>query len=285
MTDAAIMDAAPTAGKIIADTAELCARLRRRGTVPGLALILAGGDSYAERMLALKAKRAGDLGIDATIFRLAPSVGQDAIASLIRRLNAKPDIHGIFVQAPLPGGVDASAVYSSIAPAKDVDGYHPINLGRLVLGEPGFVPCAALGGVALLKRHVETLSGLRAVVLGRSATLGKPLALLLLREGCTVTMAHSGTSGLECLVGQADLLATATGRPNFIPGSWLKPGCAVLDLGATLVDGRPTGDVDLASAVKVAKAINRPTGAIGPMTVAFLLKHTAMAAASFNGES
>jgi len=268
MDQAVIIEANPLAASICAS-----AKAQLRGPC-GLALILVSDDPYAQRMLDLKIKQAKAVGITSIERRFDGAANLEQVVTEIERLNRNPAVHGIFVQAPLPDHMNASAVFSAIDPAKDVDGYHPLNLGRLALGAVGFVPCAALGGVMLLKNCVGPLNGKRAVVVGRSNTLGKPVAHLLVRDNCTVTIAHSKTHDLSSILRQADIVVAAIGQLNFIIGEWIKPGAAVLDMGANLVEGALVGDVEFESVVKVADFLNRPTNAVGPMTVALLLAQT-----------
>ncbi len=280
MNKAVIIEAAPLANEILDAAARQLSRLKAEGITPGLALITASKDPYALRMMTLKADRAKAFGLTVFTFCLDEGTDQSALIALIQRLNLAPDIHGIFVQTPLPATITPQDAFAAIDPSKDVDGFHPLNQGRLVMGLSGFIPCAPLGGVMLLKRVLGSLSGRHALVVGRSFTLGKPLAHLLMRENCTITIAHSKTDDLSALIGQADIVVAAIGKPRLIQGEWLKPGCAVLDFGATSINGKPEGDVDFHSAVKVAGFISKSTGAIGPMTVALLMKQTVEAAST-----
>jgi methylenetetrahydrofolate dehydrogenase (NADP+)/methenyltetrahydrofolate cyclohydrolase len=277
------MEADTLARDILSNVATRCLSLKDQGTVPGLALILVSDAPYARRMMSLKADRAKAIGFNVFAYGLDGKTDQATVIKLIQRLNHTPNIHGIFVQTPLPFDLSETSIFAEINPEKDVDGYTPFNQGKLAMGMPGFVPCAPLGGITLLKHFRGSLSGLNALIIGRSTTLGKPLVHLLLRESCTVTIAHSLTSNLGAAMSEADIIVTATGKPGFIKGSLIKPGSAVLDMGATLVSDvivrqEPKGDVDFESAITVASHLNRPTGAIGPMTIALLLHQTTLAA-------
>ena len=216
--------------------------------------------------------------------RLPDSVSQGELLALIARLNGDDAVDGILVQLPLPAGIDDKAVIEAIDPAKDVDGFHPVNAGRLAVGEEGLVPCTPLGCLMLLKDRLGDLSGLEAVVIGRSNIVGKPMAQLLLAENCTVTLAHSRTRDLASVVRRADIVVAAVGRPEMVRGDWLKPGATVIDVGINRVAGdedgksRLVGDVDFESASQVAGAITPVPGGVGPMTIAVLLRNTLAAA-------
>jgi methylenetetrahydrofolate dehydrogenase (NADP+)/methenyltetrahydrofolate cyclohydrolase len=216
--------------------------------------------------------------------RLPDSVSQDELLALIDTLNDDEAVDGILVQLPLPAGIDDKAVIEAVDPAKDVDGFHPVNAGRLAVGEDGLVPCTPLGCLMLLKDRLGDLAGLEAVVVGRSNIVGKPMAQLLLAENCTVTVAHSRTRGLPDVVRRADIVVAAVGRPEMIRGDWLKPGATVIDVGINRVAAeeegktRLVGDVDFGSASEVAGAITPVPGGVGPMTIAVLLRNTLVAA-------
>jgi methylenetetrahydrofolate dehydrogenase (NADP+)/methenyltetrahydrofolate cyclohydrolase len=217
-------------------------------------------------------------------YRLADTTSQAELLSLVRRLNDDDAVDGILVQLPLPAGIDDKAVIEAIDPAKDVDGFHPVNAGRLAVGEEGLVPCTPLGCLLLLKDRLGDLSGLHAVVIGRSNIVGKPMAQLLLAENCTVTIAHSRTRDLAEVVRRADIVVAAVGRPEMVKAEWLKPGAAVIDVGINRVHAaehgktRLVGDVDFAGASAVAGAITPVPGGVGPMTIAVLLRNTLVAA-------
>jgi methylenetetrahydrofolate dehydrogenase (NADP+)/methenyltetrahydrofolate cyclohydrolase len=253
------------------------------GRMPGLAVVLAGEDPASQVYVRSKAKATLAAGMHSFEHRLADTVAQDELIALVEQLNADDAVDGILVQLPLPGGVSEQAVIAAIDPAKDVDGFHVANAGRLAVGQEGLVPCTPLGCLMLLKDRLGDLSGLEAVVLGRSNIVGKPMAQLLLGENCTVTIAHSRTRDLAQVVRRADIVVAAVGRPQMIRGDWLKPGATVIDVGINRIsigDGKTklVGDVDFDTAAKVAGAITPVPGGVGPMTIAVLLRNTLVAA-------
>jgi methylenetetrahydrofolate dehydrogenase (NADP+)/methenyltetrahydrofolate cyclohydrolase len=253
---------------------------KRHGIRPGLTVVLVGDNPASEIYVRSKLKHAGEAGMLSRDIRLPASVTQDELLAQIRTLNADPAVDGILVQMPLPKHIDAGAVTDAIDPGKDVDGFHPLNTGLLVAGRPGLVPCTPLGCVMLLRQVRGNLAGLDAVVIGRSDIVGKPMALLLIRESCTVTVAHSRTRDLPALCRRADILVAAVGRPEFVRGDWVKPGATVIDVGINRVEGRKgiVGDVAFAEASAVAGAITPVPGGVGPMTIACLLANTVTAA-------
>jgi methylenetetrahydrofolate dehydrogenase (NADP+)/methenyltetrahydrofolate cyclohydrolase len=248
------------------------------GRPPGLAVVLVGEDPASQVYVRAKGKAVLAAGMASFEHKLPETTGAAELIALVARLNADEAVDGILVQLPLPAAIDAQAVIAAIDPAKDVDGFTPVNAGLLAVGAPGLVPCTPLGCLMLLKDRLGDLSGLDAVVIGRSNIVGKPMAQLLLRENCTVTIAHSRTRDLPALVRRADILVAAIGRAEMIKGDWLKPGAIVIDVGMNRVDGRLTGDVDFASASQVAAAITPVPGGVGPMTIALLLRNTLAAA-------
>ena len=272
------------------------ARLRRRvgkgvadliakgGPTPGLATVLMDGDPASEVYVRSKGKMAAELGMASFDHRLSAETSEAELLALIARLNADPDVHGILVQLPLPKHIDTGHVLLAVDPAKDVDGFHPFNAGRLASVAPGApldfpVPCTPLGVSMLLHDVLGSLAGLKALVIGRSNLVGRPVAQLLLRADCTVTIAHSRTRDLAALSRQADIVVAAIGRPEFVRGDWIKPGAAVIDVGINRVptdDGksRLVGDVAFAEALKVAGHLTPVPGGVGPMTVACLMFNT-----------
>jgi methylenetetrahydrofolate dehydrogenase (NADP+) / methenyltetrahydrofolate cyclohydrolase len=253
------------------------------GRAPGLAAVLVGEDPASQVYVRSKARATIEAGMASFEHRLPDTAGQEELIALIEQLNFDEAVDAILVQLPLPAGIDDKAVIEAVDPAKDVDGFTPVNAGRLAVGEDGLVPCTPLGCLMLLKDRLGDLAGLEAVVVGRSNIVGKPMAQLLLRENCTVTMAHSRTRDLAQVVRRADILVAAIGRPGTIEGGWLKPGATVLDVGISRVgadDGgtRLVGDVDFESASEVAGAITPVPGGVGPMTIAVLLRNTLVAA-------
>ena len=255
--------------------------------VPGLAVVLVGEDPASQVYVRNKGKQTLEAGMRSFEHKLPDTTSESELLALIDQLNADPSVHGILVQLPLPSQIDSHAVINAIDPDKDVDGFHLINVGRLSTGAAGLVPCTPLGCLMLLKDELGDLSGKNAVVVGRSNIVGKPMAALLLAESCTVTIAHSRTKDLAQVCRQADILVAAVGRAEMIPGDWVKPGAVVIDVGINRVDGeagktRLVGDVDYASAEKVAGAITPVPGGVGPMTIACLLRNTVQAACAAN---
>ena len=255
------------------------------GRKAGLAVVLVGADPASQVYVRSKGKATLECGMASFEHRLPADTAQEALLALVDQLNADPLVDGILVQLPLPAQLDEQAVVERIDPAKDVDGLTPISTGRLALGLPGLVPCTPLGSLMLLKDRLGSLSGLNAVVIGRSILVGKPMAQLLLAESCTVTIAHSRTKDLAQVVRRADIVVAAVGRPEMVKGDWLKPGAVVIDVGINRLPpvegetkGRLVGDVDFASASAVAGAITPVPGGVGPMTIAVLLRNTMVAA-------
>ncbi len=271
--------AADLRAKVAADVHGLLAR----GVVPGLAMVLVGEDPASEVYVRSKSKAVQEAGMRSFDHRLPASVSEAELLALVKKLNADPQVHGILVQMPLPVAIDASRIIAAVDPGKDVDGFHPLNVGRLNMGLPGLIPCTPLGCVMLAKTVNASLAGKEAVVVGRSNIVGKPLAQLLLRENATVTIAHSKTQDLPAVCRRADILFSAIGRAEMIRGDWIKPGATVIDVGINRVPGeggksRLVGDVAFDEAVKVAGAITPVPGGVGPMTIACLLANTLQAA-------
>ncbi|GHE20656.1 bifunctional methylenetetrahydrofolate dehydrogenase/methenyltetrahydrofolate cyclohydrolase FolD [Halomonas urumqiensis] len=253
----------------------------RHGIRPGLAVVMVGNDPASQVYVRNKARQAGEAGIASFEHRLEANVSQQALLALIATLNADPAVHGILVQLPLPASLSEAAVIQAIAPDKDVDGFHPINIGNLATGARAMVPCTPLGCLMLLRQQLGELAGKRALVLGRSNIVGKPMANLLLRDSCTVTVAHSRTHGLAEECRRADILVAAVGRPGLVTGDWIKPGATIIDVGINRIEeqgrSRLAGDVDFTSASQVAGAITPVPGGVGPMTIACLLLNTLQA--------
>ena len=259
-------------------THEVAELKARRAGVPGLAVVLLGSDPASEVYVRAKACATLEAGMESFEFRLDAGTSEAELLALIARLNADPRVHGILVQLPLPAQIDTAAVIDAIDPAKDVDGFHVLNVGRLALGQPAPVPCTPRGCVMLLEQVLGDLTGREAVVVGRSDIVGKPMAALLLGRNCTVTLAHSRSRDLPAVCRRADILVAAVGRPGMIRGDWIKPGATVIDVGINRIDeggrSRLVGDVDFASAAPVAGAITPVPGGVGPMTIACLLQNT-----------
>ena len=259
---------------------------------PGLAVVLVGDDPASHIYVRNKARATAEVGMAGHEHRLPADVDQRELYALITQLNTDPAIDGILIQLPLPGHVDAPAVLGAISPAKDVDGFHVINAGRLMTGRDTLVPCTPLGCLMLLKDALGDLAGLEAVVVGRSNIVGKPMAQLLLRESCTVTIAHSRTRDLPAVVRRADIVVAAVGQAEMIRGDWIKPGATVIDVGINRIPApdnglgkaRILGDVAFAEASAVAGAITPVPGGVGPMTIACLLRNTLVAACRRSGQ-
>lgn len=282
-------------GKAVADSVReeiarrAAALLKATGKRPGLAVVLVGEDPASQVYVRNKDRAAEACGFHSVKHTLATETGEEDVLALVEKLNNDPDIHGILVQLPLPPHIDESKVLRLIRPEKDVDGFHPVNVGLLTAGErdSALVPCTPAGSLVLLKRTLgDTLSGLTAVVVGRSNIVGKPMASLLLQESCTVTIAHSRTKNLADVVRSADITVAAVGRPEMIKGSWIKPGATVIDVGINRIPApergegktRLVGDVAFDEAVEVAGAITPVPGGVGPMTIAMLMVNTLTAA-------
>ena len=291
MGQASIID-----GKVIAR--ELCERTAarvvalkdRHGLVPGLAVVLVGDDPASRVYIRNKGRATVEAGMESFEFRMAASAGQDELLTRIKALNADARVNGILVQLPLPAGIDEKAVIDAIDPAKDVDGFHGVNVGALATGQEAMIPCTPLGCRLLLRRQLSSdgMRGAEAVIVGRSNIVGKPMAQLLLEDHCTVTVAHSRTRDLPAVVRRADIVVAAVGRPEMVRGDWIRPGAVVVDVGINRVaaeDGkaRLVGDVCFDEAVEVAAAITPVPGGVGPMTIACLLDNTVTATCRQHG--
>ncbi len=286
---ARIIDGAAVAKKLRQKMAEQIAAQR---LTPGLAVVLVGENPASQVYVRNKGRAAEEIGMKSWTHTLAAETTQAQLLDLIAKLNRDPAVHGILVQLPLPKQIDAQAVIAAIDPAKDVDGFHPINAGKLSLGLPAFVPCTPQGCMILIREAESNLSGLKALVLGRSNIVGKPVAQLLLQADCTVTIAHSRTKDLAEECRAADILVAAIGKPDFVKGGWIKPGAIVIDVGINRIDDpanpgktRLIGDVDFAGASVKAGAITPVPGGVGPMTIACLLKNTLQAASGDMGHA
>jgi methylenetetrahydrofolate dehydrogenase (NADP+)/methenyltetrahydrofolate cyclohydrolase len=254
---------------------EVAAIKAERGLAPGLHVVLVGEDPASRVYVASKEKLAAEIGMNSVAHRLPAETSEAELLAKIASLNADDAVDGILVQLPLPKHIDTGAIIDAIDPAKDVDGLHPINAGKLAGGKNGLVPCTPLGCMLLLRQALPTLSGLEAVVIGRSELVGRPVAQLLLQADCTVTIAHSRTRDLAAVVRRADIVVAAVGRPHFVRGDWIKPGATVIDVGINRTpDGKLVGDVAFAEAIGIAGAITPVPGGVGPMTIACLLRNT-----------
>ena len=284
MGGASIIDGKSIAADLRAQIARGVADLtQRHGLVPGLTVVLVGDDPASHVYVRNKVRQTAECGMTSNEIRLPASASEAQVLAVVARLNADRAVHGILVQLPLPAHVTPERILGAVDPAKDVDGFHPLNAGRLAIGEAGLVPCTALGSVILVQSVRPSLSGLEAVVIGRSNIVGKPVAQLLLKADCTVTIAHSRTRDLASVARRADILIAAVGRPEMVRGDWIKPGATVIDVGINRVAGadgthRLVGDVAFEEARKIAGHITPVPGGVGPMTIACLLKNTLDAA-------
>jgi methylenetetrahydrofolate dehydrogenase (NADP+) / methenyltetrahydrofolate cyclohydrolase len=280
---ALIIDGRASAARLRERVASRARDLEAHGVVPGLAVVLVGDNAASQIYVSSKTKQAQEAGIQHFDHRLPASATTGELLELIAKLNVQRAVHGILVQLPLPAQINTQAALAAIDPAKDVDGFHAINAGHLVLGEPATVPCTPLGCLIMLREVQPILSGLRAVVVGRSNIVGKPMAHLLLQSDCTVTIAHSRTRDLPSLCKESDIVVAAIGRPRAICGDWIREGAIVIDVGINRIDAgagktKVVGDVDFESAVRRARAITPVPGGVGPMTIACLLMNTVNAA-------
>ena len=285
---AKVIDGKAFAAGVRAQVAAHVARLKEeQGITPGLAVVLVGEDPASQVYVRNKGTQTVDCGMNSYEHKLPAETSEAELLALIARLNADPAVHGILVQLPLPKHLDSDLVINAIEPSKDVDGFHISNVGLLGTGQKSMVPCTPLGCLMMLRDHHGSLAGLNAVVVGRSNIVGKPMAQLLLGDSCTVTIAHSRTRDLAAVCRGADILVAAVGRPEMIPGDWVKPGATVIDVGINRIerDGKTklVGDVHYASAAEVAGAITPVPGGVGPMTIACLLANTLTACCRANG--
>ena len=286
---ATVIDGKAFAAKVRGQVAEGVAALKAdHGITPGLAVVLVGEDPASQVYVRSKGKMTVEVGMNSFEHKLDVDTSEEALLALIDQLNNDPTVHGILVQLPLPDHLDSDLVINSIAPAKDVDGFHISNVGLLGTGQKSMVPCTPLGCLMMLRDYHGSLSGKNAVVIGRSNIVGKPMAQLLLNDSCTVTIAHSRTADLPGVVRQADIVVAAVGRPQMVPGDWIKPGATVIDVGINRIEKpeggtRLVGDVDYDSCAEVAGAITPVPGGVGPMTIACLLANTLTACCRANG--
>ena len=286
---AQLMDGKAFAARVRGEIAVAVAQLKQaHGLTPGLAVVLVGDDPASQVYVRNKGLACREAGIASFETVLPSTTSQAELLAHVARLNADPAVHGILVQLPLPAHMDAQGVINAIDPAKDVDGFHVINAGRLAVGQDGLVPCTPLGCLLLLKATLGNLAGKHAVILGRSNIVGKPMAQLLLRESCTVTICHSRTEFLSQEIRRGDILVAAIGKPEFVKGAWIKPGATVIDVGINRItreDGttKLVGDVDFTAASEFATHITPVPGGVGPMTIACLLENTLEAALARRG--
>ncbi|KAA0912402.1 bifunctional methylenetetrahydrofolate dehydrogenase/methenyltetrahydrofolate cyclohydrolase FolD [Aquicoccus porphyridii] len=294
---AQIIDGKAFAAQVREKVAGHVAHLRQaHGVTPGLAVVLVGEDPASQVYVRSKGKQTVETGMNSYEHRLDASTGEAELLALIEQLNSDRDVHGILVQLPLPAHLNEDLVINAIAPEKDVDGFHISNVGRLATGQKAMVPCTPLGCLMMLREHHGSLSGMNAVVVGRSNIVGKPMAQLLLRDSCTVTIAHSRTKEIEEVTRRADIVVAAVGRPEMVTGDWIRPGATVIDVGINRVDApekgtnedgsvktRLVGDCHFESCAEVAGAITPVPGGVGPMTIACLLANTVTACCRMHG--
>ena len=276
---ARIIDGKAIAKQYRAEFAIRVDRLKSRGILPGLAVVIVGDDPASQVYVRNKALASGAIGMHSEVHALSADTTEAHLISFVKSLNANEAIHGILVQLPLPKHIQSRAIIESIAPEKDVDGFHYFNVGSLFMGEPAFYPCTPFGVMKMLDHEAIAVEGAHAVVVGRSTIVGKPMALLLLNAGATVTVCHSKTRDLAAMTRQADILVVAVGKARMITAAMVKPGAVVIDVGINrLADGKLAGDVDFASVAAVASRISPVPGGVGPMTIAMLLGNTVKSA-------
>ena len=289
---ATVIDGKAFAATVREKVAGHVARLKAdHGITPGLAVVLVGEDPASQVYVRNKGKQTVEVGMHSVEHKLDVSTSQEELLALIDQLNKDPDVHGILCQLPVPDQIDGDTILNAIDPAKDVDGFHISNVGLLGTGQKSMVPCTPLGCLMMLRDHHGSLSGMDAVVIGRSNIVGKPMAQLLLGDSCTVTIAHSRTKDLAATVKRADIVVAAVGRPEMVPGDWIKPGATVIDVGINRIPApekgegkmKLVGDCDYASCAEVAGAITPVPGGVGPMTIACLLANTVTACCRANG--
>ncbi|WP_147108523.1 bifunctional methylenetetrahydrofolate dehydrogenase/methenyltetrahydrofolate cyclohydrolase FolD [Tateyamaria sp. syn59] len=289
---ATVIDGKAFAAKVRGQVADHVARLKEaHGITPGLAVVLVGEDPASQVYVRSKGKMTVEVGMKSVEHKLDADTSEEDLLAVVKSLNEDPEIHGILVQLPLPGHLNEDLVINSIDPAKDVDGFHISNVGLLGTGQKSMVPCTPLGCLMMLRDHHGSLSGLNAVVIGRSNIVGKPMAQLLLNDSCTVTIAHSRTKDIQDVVRGADVVVAAVGRPEMVTGEWIKPGATVIDVGINRIDApekgegktRLVGDCHYDSCAEVAGAITPVPGGVGPMTIACLLANTVTACCRANG--
>ncbi len=272
------------AAKIREDiSAELEELKKKTDQVPGLAVVLVGEDPASQTYVNNKEKTSHKLGYHSEIHRLPESISQEELLKLVDQLNNDDHIHGVLVQLPLPDHIEDEAVIHAIAPEKDVDGFHPVNMGNLVIGEQCYIPCTPHGVIKMIEHSGYDLKGKNAVVVGRSNIVGKPVSLLLLDRNATVTICHSKTQDLPGVCSNADILVVAAGQPEMVKGDWIKPGAVVIDVGIHRIDDKLKGDVEFESAEKVAGYLSPVPGGVGPMTVTMLMYNTLQAFKHLNG--
>lgn len=275
---ATIIKGKEVAAELRAALTEEVAQLKEQGIVPGLSVILVGDNPASHSYVKAKAKACEQIGVVSEVLKRDVSITQEELLADIQQLNESPNVHGILVQLPLPKHIDEKAVLNAISPSKDVDGFHPVSVGNMVIGDECYLPCTPHGIIELIKRSGEEISGKHAVVIGRSNIVGKPVSMLLLQENATVTIAHSRTKDLSAVTKQADILVSAVGQPRLIKAEDVKEGAIVIDVGNTMEEGKLVGDIDFEAVKEKAGYITPVPGGVGPMTITMLLKNTVDAA-------
>ncbi len=279
---AKIIDGKSIAGKIRGEIAVEINRLESQGIKPGLAVVLVGDNPASKVYVSMKEKACCDVGIFSEEYKLPEEISENELVKLINRLNTKDEIHGILIQLPLPKHINESKILEAISPEKDVDGFHPYNVGRLITGKPVFQPCTPYGSMVMLKESGIDLAGKEVVVVGRSNIVGKPVAFMCLQQHATVTLCHSKTRNLPEKIKMADVLIAAVGKPEMIKGDWIKEGAVVIDVGVNRTDdGKLVGDVEFSVAFRRASHITPVPGGVGPMTITMLLYNTLQSAKRF----
>ena len=277
---ARIIDGIAVAAQVKREVAARSAELKARGITPGIAVVIVGDDAASQIYVRNKVKTAQALGLYSEMIALPATVTQDELMTVVSRLNSAPEIHGFLVQMPLPAHIDSAMINDAVSPGKDLDGFHRENVGALAMNHPGMRPCTPSGVMRLLDATAVAVKGANAVVIGRSNIVGKPMAMMLLHAGATVTICHSQTRDLKAHTQQADIVIAALGKPKFVTGDMIKPGAVVIDVGINRGgDGKLCGDVDFASVASIAGAVTPVPGGVGPMTVAMLLSNAVEAAA------
>lgn len=276
---ARIIDGKAIRDEMLADLQKEIEQLKLRGIQPGLAVVLVGDDPASKQYVGMKAKKSQQLGMHSEVHRLPESTSQEQLLALIDQLNRQENVHGILVQLPLPAHIEEQAIIHAIAVEKDVDGFHPVNVGKMSIGEPSLLPCTPAGIIELLKHENIEISGKHAVVIGRSNIVGKPVAMLLLQENATVTICHSRTREMAKVTSEADILIVAVGKPGLIGAEHVKPGAVVIDVGT------PVGDVRFDEVSQIASHITPVPGGVGPMTITMLMRNTVQAAKAISARS
>ncbi|WP_110114623.1 bifunctional methylenetetrahydrofolate dehydrogenase/methenyltetrahydrofolate cyclohydrolase FolD [Bacillus sp. CGMCC 1.16541] len=280
---ATIIKGKEVAAELRAALTEEVAQLKEQGITPGLSVILVGNNPASHSYVKAKAKACEQIGVSSEVLKRDVSITQEELLADIKYLNESENVHGILVQLPLPKHIDEKAVLNAISPSKDVDGFHPVSVGNMVIGDDCYLPCTPHGIIELIKRSGEEISGKHAVVIGRSNIVGKPVSMLLLQENATVTIAHSRTKNLSAMTKQADILVSAVGQPRLIKADDVKEGAIVIDVGNTMEEGKLVGDVDFEEVKAKAGYITPVPGGVGPMTITMLLKNTVDAAKTIHG--